>query len=204
MTLADHFKAALPDSLCDISTLEFDTNTVPGPRSVIASLLSTEIDCIRKLYSNVYPQQGNMFLNGQISISSTYRKYCSVKWKGKMIVSTMNRNAKNPYVYVKPPFTFRTMGFNVRLTEIQFFLIHSVKFPGSVDPVSHLLACGNWPMVHPNQNHYGKPVEVLCRKLYESNPDNTFFLASSIESRAIIFNDQVHGERVLTAVSLVE
>ena len=46
MPLADHFKAALPDSLCDISSLEFDTNTVPGPRTVIATLSSTEIDCI--------------------------------------------------------------------------------------------------------------------------------------------------------------
>ena len=63
------------------------------------------------------------FLTVKIPISSTYKKYCSVRWKGKNIVSTMSRSINNPYVYTKPPFPFQTSGFNaVRLTEIQFFV----------------------------------------------------------------------------------
>ena len=87
------------------------------------------------------------------------------------------------------------MGFTVQLTEIQFFLIHSAKFPGSVDPVSHLLACGNWPMVHPNQNHYGKSVEVLCSMnqtwtihffwLVPLNHEQLFLMIKSMEKESL-------------------
>ena len=204
MPYADIFKPALPDSLCDDSFMKFDTTVVPGPRALVAVLSLNELRRLRKFYSQLYPQLAIKFLTEEIPISSTYKKYCSVRWKGKNIVSTMS-STKNPYVYAKPPFPFQTSGFNaVRLTEIQFFVLHTIKFPGNEEAVNHLLACGNWPMVHPNRNYYGKPVEVLCRSLYESNADNTFFLATSIEARAIVFVDEVIGEKVLTSVSIVE
>ena len=89
------------------------------------------------------------------------------------------------------------MGFSH--SEINYFIVHSVKFTADSDPASHVIACGNWPLIHTNQNYYGKPVEFFCRNLYESNIDSTFFLTSSIEARAIISHDKVCGQKVLTA-----
>lgn len=199
LPLADHFKEALPEPLYDISSsLQFDTATVPGPRSVMGVLSDNCVTVIRKFYSDLYPHQANLFLGGQIPISTTYRKYCSVKWRGKIIESTLSRNVKNPFVFVCPPFPFRsTESATRRLAEIEFFLIHSVTIPEHDEPVSHLLACANWPMVHPKQNYFGKPVEVWSKNLYEPNSVNRFFLASSIDTQSIISFDEVSGESVL-------
>ncbi len=205
MPYADHFRAALPQSLTDLSSLEFDDSTQPGPRFITGILTADEIQYIQKFYCHLYPHQASLINQKKVTITSVYRKYSSVKWKGKVIHSCLNKNVKNPYVYVKPPFPHQNSVFDSsRLAEIQYFLLHRVTFPELENPVSHLLACGNWPMVHPNRNYYGKPVEVFCRNLYESNSDNSFFLAASIECRTIICADKVLGERVLTAIPLVE
>ena len=79
------------------------------------------------------------------------------------VVSTTNRNGCNPFVYVKPPVPFRIMGFSH--SEINYFIVPSVKFTADSDPASYVIACGNWPLIHTNQNYYGKPVEFFCRNL---------------------------------------
>ena len=72
---------------------------------------------------------------------------------------------------MKPPVPFRTMGFSH--SEINYFIVHSVKFTADSDPASHVIACGKWPLIYVNQNYYGKPVEFFCTNLYESNTDTT-------------------------------
>ena len=55
-----------------------------------------------------------------------------------MIVSTTNQNARNPFAYVKPLVHIRTMGFSH--SEINYFIVHSVKFTADSDPASHVIA----------------------------------------------------------------
>lgn len=111
---------------------------------------------------------------------------------------------KNPFVFAKPPFAFRTTMDTVRLTEIEYFLVHSVKLPGRVEAECNILVCASWPIVHPKQHYFGKPVEVWSNNLYEPSSINRFFLASSIQAQAIIATDEVCGERVLVAISIIE
>ena len=143
---ADHFLQALPDPAYDISSpASFDESVLPGPKSVIGSLSSDSIVCLRHLYSKLYPAHKNDFQDGKISIPSTFRKYSTISWQGKCLSSSLNRNAKNPFVFVVPPFSFgptKHVGFEgeERLAEIDFFLVHSVILPNSQEPNSHLLA----------------------------------------------------------------
>ena len=81
MPYADNVKPALPDSLCDDSFVKFDTTVVPGPRALVAVLSLNELHCLQNLYSQLYPQLAIKFLTEEIPISSTYKKYCSVRWK---------------------------------------------------------------------------------------------------------------------------
>lgn len=208
---AEHFLQALPDPPCDDKQLtSANQSVVPGHRSVIATLSKDEIRILSKLYSKMYPQYANLFLEGKISLSTTFRKYCSIVWKGKTIHSKLNKNTQNPFIFASSPFPFTTSnpielgGPHDRLAEIEFFLIHSAVLPNSDEPISHLLACANWPMIHPHWLHFGKPVEVYCYNLNEPCPVNTFFLASSIQTRAIICKETLLSETVLIAIPLVE
>ena len=107
----------------------------------------------------------------------------------------MSRSTKNPYVYAKPPFPFQTSGFNaVRLTEIQFFVLHTVKLPGNEEAVIicwHVEA-GQWFIL------IGTSMANLWNvEIYESN---AFFLTTSSEARAIVFVDEVIGVKVIFSI----
>ena len=208
---ANHFLQALPDPAYDISSpASFDKSVVPGPKSFIGSLTSDSITCLCQLYSKLYPNYEKDFQEGKVFIPSTVKKYPSITWRGKCLTSSLNKNAKNPFVFVVPPFSFghcRNDAWSVgeeRLAEVVFFLLHSVTLPNSQQPNSHLLACCRWPLLHPNRYHFGKPVQVWCRDIYETLPINRFLLASAICSRAIVGVDSVGGEHVRIAIPLVE
>ena len=49
LPLVEHFKVTLPDAPCDVPFV-FDTDTTPGPRSVMATLSLDEMQCLRKFY----------------------------------------------------------------------------------------------------------------------------------------------------------
>ena len=84
-----------------------------------------------------------------------------------------------------------------------FFLMHSVVLPNTQEPKSHL-ACAKWPMVHPNRHYFGKPVEVWCNNIYETQSINRFFPAAAINARAIISSEKISGECVCIAIPIVE
>ena len=166
----------------------FDESIVPGPKSVIGSLSADSIICLHHLYSKLYLAYGNQFQEDKCLY---HLPYSSITWRGKSLTSTLNQNARNPFVFVAPPFSFAS-GIRTeftgeeRLAEIDFFLMHSVVLPESLEPKSHLLACAKWPIVHHNRFYFGKPVEVWCNNIYEPQAINRFFLASTITARAII------------------
>lgn len=209
---ADHFLQALPEPSYDSTTsVLFDQSVVPaGPKFIVGFLPVHLVECLRKLYSALYPSVSNEILNGTVFISSTFKQYAAVKWHGKTIYSNLNNSirCKNPYVFVVPPFQFTTsvsteFEGRERLAEIDYFLVHSFIAPDSIEPKSHVLACAKWPMVHPERHHFGKPVEVWCTDTYEPQLDNTFFLASTISARVIISYEKVSSERVRIAIPLV-
>ena len=206
------FQKALPSTQYDMSSsLEFDMSVTPGYKSKLGCFSNDHISVLRKFYSNLYPVYANMLSDGSILIPSTFRKYSSITWRGKELTSTINKNVKNPFVFVSPPLSFTSsvqdeFEGTERLVCIDFFAMHSIILPDCEEPKSHLLACARWPMVHPERMHYGKPIEVWCKNLYEPIADNTFFLASTINSRAIICDDKLSqtGEFVLVAIPLIE
>ena len=207
---ADLFLDALPTPSYDIlSPVGFDQSVLPGAKFVIASLSEDMIQSLCKLYSKLYPSCEHLFNEGQIFIPSTYKKYSTVKWHGKKLVSVSNKSSKNCYVFLSPPFPFtssRECEFEgkERLAKIEYFLLHTISMPSASEPKSHLLACLQWPMVHPDRHHFGKPVEVWCNSVYEPQPSNKFCLVSDIACRAIISADCVSGERVIIAVPIIE
>ena len=77
---ADHFLQALPDPPYDItSPVLFDQSVVPGPKCVVASFPTHLVECLRDLYSTLYPAFKTEILGGKVNIPSMFRKYCSIK-----------------------------------------------------------------------------------------------------------------------------
>ena len=205
---SENFLQALPDPPYDLNSPPlFENTVVPGPKSVVASLPSHFVECLRELYSSLYPSFKTEIAN--IYIPSTYHKYCSITWHGRQIFSTVNRSCKNPFVFAVPPFHFTTSNPTEfegkwRLLEVEYFLVHSIVLPNSSEPKSHLLTCAKWPMVHPSRFHFGKPVEVWCTDTYEPLSPNKFLLASSISCCAIISTEMLSSERVRIAIPFIE
>ena len=85
---ADHFLQALPDPPYDItSSVLFDQSVVPSSKGVVASFPTHLVECLRDLYSTLYPAFKTEILGGKVNIPSMFRKYCSIKWHGKPISS---------------------------------------------------------------------------------------------------------------------
>lgn len=204
------FLDALPIPSYDIlSSVNFDHSVSPGPKSVIASFSSDMTQCLSKIYSKIYPSNEHLFSTGQIFIPSTFKKYATITWHGKTLVSAVNKNANDCFVFVSPPFPFTSshecdFGVKERLAKIEFFFLHTISLPNMAEPKSHLFACLKWPMIHPERYYYGKPVEVWCKSVYEPQPFNEFCLASEIAFRAIISTDIVCGECVRIAIPVVD
>ena len=107
---ADLFLDALPTPSYDIlSPVGFDQSVLPGAKFVIASLSEDMIQNLCKLYSKLYPSCEHLFNEGQIFIPSTYKKYSTVKWHGKNLVSVSNKSSKNCCVFLSPPFPFTSI-----------------------------------------------------------------------------------------------
>ena len=122
-------------------------------------------NCLKIACVNCIVNFIHLFREHEVFIPSTYRKYYNIKWHGKKLTSLLNKNATNCLVFLVPPFPFTcniTWEFNgqERLAEIEYFLVHTISIPGEAEPKSHLLACLKWLMIHPERNHFGKPVEV--------------------------------------------
>lgn len=206
---ADIFFDALPSPSYDIlSPVFFDTSVTPGPKSIISSLSQELVECLSKLYCKLYPTHSQLFEKGEIFVPSTFRKYSALNWHGQTL-NVSFRGQKTCYVFLPPPFPFPNdsqspFEGSQRLAEIEYFMLHTISLPGASEPSQHLLACVLWPMVHPNRHHYGNPVQVWCKEIYEPHTMNKFCLASSISSRAIISYDTLDNECVCVAIPLVE
>ena len=105
-------------------------------------------------------------------------------------------------MYASPPFQFTSSSLSEfedkeRLAEIDYFLLHSIKFSNNSDVKPHLLACAKWPMIHPQCDKYGKPVQSWYKNLYEPQVVvvNRFFLLTGISSRVIF---RVEKDYVIT------
>ena len=124
---AELFLNALPTPPYNIlSPMKFDQSVLPGPKSVIASLTSDMVHCLCKLYCKLYPSSKQLFNEGQIFTPSTFKKYSTVKWHGKNLVSALN---KNSFRFVAPPFPFTSSLHKCefegkeRLAKIKYFFL---------------------------------------------------------------------------------
>ena len=137
----------------------------------LVSTLSVEFKTIiSKLYTNLYPNFSEQFINGSIYIPSLVHKYPFIIKNGTHIHSLMRQGAKSPYVLASPVFEFSSSHqsefCNKRPAKIHYFIKHSVLLPGSNEPKIHVFAVTSWPMVHPQRFILGIPVEVWCNELY--------------------------------------
>ena len=69
--------------------MNFDKSIKPGPKSVVWSFDTNAISIVQKLYANIYPQLASQILSNQVYVSHTFRKYSTIQWHGKTLVSNL-------------------------------------------------------------------------------------------------------------------
>ena len=185
--------------------LAFSNDIGLGSKYVISALSSDLLVVIRKVYSKLYPEHADGLVSGQISVSSTYKRYAHVTRKGKRIGS-LQSGAKNAYVLAVPTFSFtssRPSEFegNCRPAQVHHFFQHSLFLPDCSKPRTHVFAQVSWPMVHPQRFVF---VEVWCNNLNEPVIDNALLAVDAIASRVICSVDKVSNEHVLVIIPLIE
>ena len=134
MQFSKYFNDLVEDSRCFT-----DDNTgldIKLGSKYLVSTLSVEFKTIiSKLYTNLYPNFSEQFINGSIYIPSLVHKYPFIIKNGTHIHSLMRQGAKNPYVLASPVFEFSTSHqsefCDKRPAKIHYFIKHSVLLPGS-------------------------------------------------------------------------
>ena len=103
MQFSKYFNDLVEDSRCFT-----DDNTgldIKLGSKYLVSTLSVEFKTIiSKLYTNLYPNFSEQFINGSIYIPSLVHKYPFIIKNGTRIHSLMRQGAKNPYVLASPVF----------------------------------------------------------------------------------------------------
>lgn len=215
---ADRFLELIPSSssLTSDHTISpnSDKTTTPGRKSILCTLSEEMQIVLRKLYSILYHEYSTEIMNGQIAISTVYRKYFYVTWKGHRLNSVGQDGTKNPYMLAAPVFEFTTSTStinaivstesDIRPAQLQYFLSHSITLPGSENPKSHLLANCLWPMKHPQRFSIGKPVEVWCKDLFEPSSINTIIPVDALVNQVIISTDTILDEELLIVIPLLQ
>ena len=163
---------------------------------------------MRKLYSKLHGDCSEEILNGQIPVSTTFRRYKNIFKHGKRINSS-SPNGNKSYVLASPVFQFtssRPSEFDgeLRPAELHYFLEHSITIPNSSKPFTHNLAHVSWPMVHPQRSALGKPVEIWCNGLDEPTSINSFIPVTAIAHHVVYSVDRVNEENVLVVIPVIE
>lgn len=205
------FSNLMPDAIDDdYNELQAQVGEIElGAKYVLSSLSSNMIDSLRNLYAKLHNDFSKEILDGQINISTTFRRYKYITKYKRRINSTQNQHAKRTYVMATPVFQFTSslpseFDGDDRPAEVHFFLEHSISLPSHNKPISHILAHVSWPMVHPKQSSIGKPVEIWCHDLDEPTSVNSFIPVTAIKQRVIYSVDKVESESVLIVIPLVE
>ena len=204
---SDLFLGLIPGD--EVSTIDDYTNSIS--KFVIGSLSTSDISILKMVYSKLYTNLSEEFGNGIISLPTTYKKFASLKWKGSIVSSHMNRSARNCLMLAKPMFVFTTatdehrdyMG-DSRPANILYFLQHSIVLPGSSEPKFHFFVRVTWPMIHPNQFDVGKPVEVWCDNLDEPDSRNSLLPVINFTSRVIFTVDRLFNSKVLVVIPVID
>ena len=97
------FLYAFPNPSNDISfSRQLDKLVSPGPKSRTASFLCELFkNCLINVYCNLYPSHEQPY---RTDVYFSYLEKYTVKWHGKMLTSTLNKNAKNYFVFLFPLF----------------------------------------------------------------------------------------------------
>ena len=166
-------------------SFKFDDSIKPGPKSVLGMFTTDSMPILHKLYTKLYPTEIS-----DSEVPFTFKKYSTVTWHGKQLNSNFNKSAKSTYMYASPPFQFTSSSLSEfedkeRLAKIDYFLVHSIKSSNNSDVKPHFLTCAKWPMIHPQCDKYGKPVQSWYNNLYEPQVVNRFILLTDISSRVI-------------------
>ena len=128
------------------------------------------IICLCQLYSDSILLMKNSFVRVEHLYHILLGNILVLHGEGNL-VSSLNKNAKNQFVFVVPPFPF-TISFAAENEEVGRHWL--LVLPNAEEPKSHFLVCVKWPMVHPNRHCFGKPVEVWCN-IYEPSQLTGFF-----------------------------
>lgn len=174
------------------------------PKYTLAVLNSDCTAVLERIYSEMHQQA---IAEGGHNVPASIRKFQYIQMNGKKLSSQSEGTfTKTPYVLAKPFFNFNSAspGGDVRPALIQYFFRHS--FNTLSEHISHLFAAVRWPMVHPQRQAMGKPVEVWCKGVYEPSIENGFLPVENIVSRAIVSYDtiDVANEQVLVVIPIVQ
>ena len=154
-----------------------------------------QIDGLRQLYCSLHSISSSV-----ISMSSSFRKYKTVKLHGRQLGGYRSRSSSSSIVLA----TWNPALFDLsdedenslRAARINYFAEHSISIDNSW--VTHLLFSASWYKIHPKQQAYGKPISVWECDVFEIPGTYSVLPVQTIKSRTISLEDNLDtGETVL-------
>ena len=187
--------------------------TKAGSRSVISTFSPDDLLVLTNVYSALYSEHSVKLMNRDIFVPTTYKKFSYITWNGHRVKSCIHSSTQNPYVLATPVFAFPTetgttpsvYEGDARLAKVAYFFTHSITLPRHSDVKSHLFACLQWPMIHPDRYSVGKPVEVWCTDLFEPSNINLIVPVDNIINIVIVSTDSLpSNETVLFSIPILK
>ena len=206
-TITDHafqfYSAKHLDShvLSNVSQFTTGFQYVPAKKYTLAVFSQSQSDSVKNLYRALYPslmlesviftqsycKMFSVTINDQVFCAG---QYALAKTTGSTETTASTTSSAPPHALVRP-------------AKLWHFAIHSVSV-GESTKITHGFAIVSWPMTHPDRNALGKPFEVWCFNLFDSNPSLPEIIPlDNISSFLLTTSTVLHHENVLLTVPLV-
>lgn len=158
MTMNGRFTDLInPGDISDWSVPEISSTQLSFPKVYIRSLLCNFSQLqLKKVYSLLYPLRNQ----DDIDISIVFKKYDSVIYNGVKLSFK-----KNSIIYATD-----MSSLTARPLLLNYFMVHSLKYRDTY--FQHVFASVSWLKVHHKKDHYGKPLEIWWKDLFDSSLDS--------------------------------
>lgn len=192
-TLADfgHGPLYILPTRCNYSTFdEQDKDYVMILFSELNHLVTPNI-----VPNSVFGKCSSIFINGQNIMCSSPREKYSSPW---IVLLEWDVNLYDPITLADPTHSES----KVRQVKVD----HIAKVSINVGEKVHYLVvtCASWYYTHLNQRRLGKPADVWCYNLFERYSLHSYLPVEKIANHCVHCVRNVHDERVMIVISLVE
>ena len=182
--------------LSNVSHFSTGFQYVPARKYTLAVFSQSQLDLVKNLYHIFYPS----LVPESVIFTQSYRKILSVTINDQVFRAGQYALAENMGSSTTCTASNPSL---VRPAKLWYFAIHSVNTSES-EKITHGFAIVSWPMIHPDRNALGKPFEVWCWNLFDSNPSLPKIIPlDSIRSFLLTTSTVLHHETLLLTVPLV-